>query len=104
MNPRKTEENQKNIEENIKKYSKLSQEELFKEFNTSYNGLSIVEIDDRIEEYGENIIDIKNNNTILNRLKEAFINPFNIVLILVAIITFKQILQLQNRKIMQHLY
>ena len=104
MNPRKTEKNQKNIEENIKKYSKLSQEELFKEFNTSYNGLSIVEIDDRIEEYGENIIDIKNNNTILNRLKEAFINPFNIVLILVAIITFKQILQLQNRKIMQHLY
>lgn len=76
------------IDEILKRYSILPQEQLFKEFNTSYKGLSIVEIDDKIEEYGKNIIDIKNNNTLLNRLKDAFINPFNIVLILVSIITF----------------
>ena len=76
------------IDEILKRYSILPQEQLFKEFNTSYKGLSIVEIDDKIEEYGKNIIDIKNNKTLLNRLKDAFINPFNIVLILVSIITF----------------
>ena len=35
-----------------------------------------------------NIIDRKDNNTIWHRLKEALINPFNIVLFIVAIITY----------------
>ena len=84
----KIEEKQKNVEKKLKRYSNLKIEELFKEYKTSYSGLSIVEIDDRIEEYGKNTIEIKSNNTLLGRLKEAFINPFNIVLILVAIVTF----------------
>ena len=58
------------------------------EYKTSYEGLSCVEIEEKQDEYGKNILDFKNNNTVFNRLKEAFINPFNIVLILVAIITF----------------
>ena len=81
-------ENQKNIQEMIKKCSKISTEKLFEQYNTSLEGISIVEIDDRIDEYGKNNIEIKSNNTIFRRLKEAIINPFNIVLILVAIITF----------------
>lgn len=84
----KIEERQKIIENNLKRYSNLKIEKLFEEYKTSYGGISIVEIDDRIEEYGKNLIDIKSNKTLLNRLKEAFINPFNIVLFLVAIITF----------------
>ena len=43
------EEGQKMIDEILKRYSILPQEQLFKEFNTSYKGLSIVEIDDKIE-------------------------------------------------------
>ena len=81
-------ENQKNIQEMIKRCSNISTEKLFEQYNTSFEGISIVEIDDRIEEYGKNNIEIQSNNTIFLRLKEAIINPFNIVLILVAIITF----------------
>lgn len=82
------EERQRVVQENLKKYSSISIPELLKEYETSYGGLSIVEIDDRIEKYGKNTIEVKSNNTLLHKLKEAFINPFNMVLILVAIITF----------------
>lgn len=88
MKQDKIEDRQKVVEENLKRYSNLDIEELFKEYKTSYSGISIIELDDRLEEYGKNIIDTKNNNSLINRLKEAFINPFNMVLILVAIITF----------------
>ena len=81
-------ENQKKTEEKIKRLSKISKEELFAEFKSSINGLSIVDIDDLIDEYGKNIIDFGENKTIFHKIKEAIINPFNIVLILVAIITF----------------
>jgi len=72
----------------LKEDSKLSIDKLLKKYHTSQEGISIVDVEDRLFKYGTNIIDIKNNNTIWNRLKEAFINPFNIVLIIVAIITF----------------
>ncbi len=81
-------ENYKKTEKLIKERSKLSVDRLLKRYNTSLDGISIVEVDDRIKEYGKNIIDIKDNNTLMNRIKEAFINPFNIVLMMVAIITF----------------
>ena len=87
--------NKKVINENIKitenlliENSKLKLDKLFKKYETSQEGISITDIDDKLEEYGKNIIDIKDNNTIWHRLKEAFINPFNIVLTIVAIITF----------------
>lgn len=75
------------IEHNLKKYSKMEKAEILHEFDTSENGLSCIIIDEKQEKYGKNIIDINNNNTMLKRLKESFINPFNIVLIIVAIVT-----------------
>ena len=76
------------MEEKLKKYSKMSNDELYKELNSSDEGISIVDLEEKLEQYGKNIIDLKNNNTWLNKIKEAIINPFNIVLILVAIVTF----------------
>ena len=76
------------IEQNLKKYSQMNNDEILHELDTSENGLSCIIIDEKQEEYGKNIIDINNNNTTFKRLKEAFINPFNIVLIIVAIVTF----------------
>ena len=84
----KIDDKNKQIEANLKRYSKMNTSNILKEFKTSSDGLSCVEIEEKQEEYGKNIIEIKNNNTILNRLKEALINPFNIVLLLVAIVTF----------------
>ena len=76
------------MEESLKKYSKMKSEELYKELNSSDEGISIVDLEEKLDQYGKNIIDVKNNNTWLNKIKEAIINPFNIVLILVAIVTF----------------
>ena len=81
-------EEYKNVENKLKEDSKLKEDKLFKKYKTSLNGISITEVEERMEEYGKNIIEIKDQNTIWHRLKEAFINPFNIVLMIVAIITF----------------
>ena len=81
-------EKQKELEKNIREDAKLDVKELLGKYNTTYEGLSVVDIDEKLEEFGENSIEIGNNNTIFHKLKEAFINPFNVVLILVAITTF----------------
>lgn len=81
-------ERQKIVERNLRESSKLEVGKLFEKLGTSYFGVSIVEVEDRLDEYGKNTIEIKNENTMLHKLKEAFINPFNIVLMLVAAITF----------------
>lgn len=81
-------ENQKQAEETLRRLSKISKEDLFAELKSSINGLSIVEIDDLLDDYGKNIIDFEENHTLLHKIKEAIINPFNIVLLIVAIITF----------------
>ena len=91
-------EKQKIVEKELRKNSKLDLKKLFNKLNTSINGISIVELEERLEENGKNTIEVKNENTILHRLKEAFINPFNIVLIIVAIITLITDVIIANEK------
>lgn len=81
-------ENLKNAEKLLKEDSKLKIEKLLEKYGTSLEGISIVDVDEKIDQYGKNTIDIKDSNTIWHRLKDAFINPFNIVLMIVALITF----------------
>ena len=81
-------EKTKIVERDLRENSNLEVEKLFEKFKSSYSGISIVEVEDRLDEYGKNTIEIKNENTIWHKLREAFINPFNIVLMLVAVITF----------------
>ena len=89
MKIKKTEaiQKQKAIEEKLKNASSSNIQNLYVEYKTTNEGISIVDVDDKLEEYGKNAIQLKNNNTILHNLKEAFINPFNMVLIIVAIVT-----------------
>lgn len=84
----KVEEKQRELENRIRRLSKLNIKDLFKEYNTSYGGISVVEVDDRIDKFGKNNIEIDSKSTVLTRLKDAFINPFNVVLIMIAVITF----------------
>ena len=88
MSLKEIKKSDKSIEENLKENSKLKIDDLFEKYNTSYEGISVVELEDRLDEYGRNVIDTGNNHTVLDRIKEAVINPFNIVLIVIAIITF----------------
>ncbi len=68
--------------------SKLKEREVLKKYNTGYKGYeeSIVEL--MREEYGENEITYKKGNSIIKKLFEAFINPFTIILIILAIVSF----------------
>lgn len=66
----------------------MSQEEILKKYKTSLEGLSVVEIEEKVKDFGENTIKTTGQKTLFKRLKEAFINPFNLVLILVAIVNF----------------
>lgn len=81
-------ERQKILEKNLREDAKLSLKELFEKYETSDEGLSVVNIEEKQEKFGKNEIEVGNKNTLAHKLKEAFINPFNIVLIIVAIATF----------------
>ena len=87
---KKTNDNskQKNVEKLLAEECRYNVEDLFQVYKTSEEGISVVEVDERLERYGKNIVEIKNMNTIWHKLKEAFINPFNIVLMVVAVLTF----------------
>ena len=75
------------VEKQLAQMAKISDEELFEKLGTDIEGLNQVEASERLEEYGKNIIDAGNGNNLLKRVREALINPFNIVLLLVAAVT-----------------
>ncbi len=81
-------EKQKLVEANLRVGSLLPIEELYLKYNSSDEGLSIVNIEDLLDEYGENRIDLGDENTLWKQLRDAIINPFNIVLLVVAVISF----------------
>lgn len=78
----------KEMESNLIKYSHKEINKVFEQLKTEIDGLNQVEVDERLEEYGKNIIDIATNNRLAKKVEEAIINPFNVVLIIVAIVTF----------------
>jgi len=87
MSERKNDNRAQEVERNLINDSRLDDAALFAKYRTDSEGLNQVEAAERLEEYGRNIIDIKNENSLLNRIKDAVINPFNIVLMIVAAVT-----------------
>jgi len=74
-------------EKNLRNYAFLSVEELYSSMSATAAGLTAGQVEERQDEYGKNIITTGKSNTVLHRLQEAVINPFNIVLLVIAIIT-----------------
>ena len=72
----------------LRKYATSSWDYLLKEIDTTVEGLTVKVAEERLEENGSNKITISNHNTTGRRLQEAIINPFNIVLLVIAAITF----------------
>ena len=87
MSERRNDSRAQEVERNLIAVSRLSDEQLFEKYRTEADGLNQVEAAERLEEYGRNIIDVSNENSLLSRIKDAVINPFNIVLMIVAIVT-----------------
>ena len=92
-----TEERKNEVDKLLKESSRLSQEEILKKYDTTLEGYDEIEVEERLEEYGNNIIDIKNETSLFESIKESVINPFNIVLIIVAIVTFITDIAIANK-------
>ena len=76
------------VEKILLELSGMEEKALFEKYQTDEEGLDPVQASDRLEEYGRNIIDFGKEKSLIVRIKDAIINPFNIVLLVVAIITF----------------
>ena len=79
---------QAEVEKTLLELSSMEQKALFEKYQTDEDGLDPVQAADRLEEYGKNIIDFGKEKSLAVRIKDAIINPFNIVLLVVALITF----------------
>ena len=79
---------QAEVEKTLLELSSMEQKALFEKYQTDEDGLDPVQAADRLEEYGKNIIDFGKEKSLAVRIKDAIIKPFNIVLLVVALITF----------------
>ena len=82
-----TAERREDVEKKLTEYSRMDQGALFEAFGSDEEGLDPVQAADRLEEYGRNIIDYGKEKSLVKRISEALINPFNLVLLAVAVIT-----------------
>lgn len=72
------------IDKQLIDLSQLSKEQILEKYNVDLEGLNQIEADEKLEEEGRNIIDIQTEKGMLRKLEEAVINPFNVVLIIIA--------------------
>ena len=70
----------------IKKYAYCDIEQIYKEIDTSPNGLTYDRIKVKRNQYGSNSF-TKNDDTFLCCIYRAFINPFNMILLILGIIS-----------------
>lgn len=56
-------------------------------FNTSLDGLTENKVEESKDIYGKNVVTSSNKNSLIKRLYGAFINPFTLVLIVLAIVS-----------------
>lgn len=85
---KKTMDNHKKIEIELKEKSLLQQKELLEQYKVTIEGYNELEAAEKLEQVGKNKIRTKQEKSFLKRIQEAIINPFNVVLILVGMVTF----------------
>ena len=76
------------VEKILLELSGLEKKALFDKYQTDEDGLDPIQATERLDEYGKNIIDFGKEKNLAQRISDAIINPFNIVLLVVAAITF----------------
>lgn len=82
------EENYKKISNELIKNSNLPKEDLLRKFSSTTNGLSSTEVEKRIEKYGLNAVNESKKDSVLMQFIKSFMNYFNLVLVLIAIISY----------------
>ena len=91
----KVKRNQSICENRLKKLSLLSRTDLVDRFKIEFNketneplGLSEKTAEHKLERYGTNEIIVGHKETVLDRLRESLVNPFNIVLLSIAVVSY----------------
>ena len=72
----------------IHENSEFSNNELLEKFNTSIDGLSESQIKKNISTYGKNDTNLNKDKPMIVQFIKAFINPFALVLVIIAIISY----------------
>lgn len=75
------------IKDKLINASKMEREELFSEMNTSLSGLTEEFAESQRDKFGRNELSHEKQESVLSKLINAFINPFTVVLIILASIS-----------------
>lgn len=68
-------------------YARMETSSVLRDYKTQVSGLSSSEAEKRLDEHGPNVISEGYKDTVWSRLFGAAVNPFNIILIVIAIVT-----------------
>ena len=71
----------------IKKYAYCEPSEIYRDIGASPDGLPIEQIESMREKYGRNSFNERKNDTMMQRLRRAFINPFHVILFVLGIVS-----------------
>ncbi len=71
----------------IRKYAYREVTQLYGELGSSPAGLSPEQVEKQREKYGSNRFGSRRSDTMLRRLRRAFINPFNVILFVLGCIS-----------------
>jgi Mg2+-importing ATPase len=80
--------NRRDTEKKLRDYAFLEEEKLLSTLSASKTGLSTEGALERQNEFGANVITAGNKDTTLHRLREAVINPFNVILLVIAAVNY----------------
>ena len=71
----------------IKKYAYRDVSEIYRDIPTTPDGLPSGQVEAMQEKYGKNGFTERKNDTLLHRLRRAFISPFNVILFVLAMVS-----------------
>ena len=75
------------LDSRIKKYAYREASEIYRDIGAPPDGLSSEQVETMRERYGTNSFTERNNDTTAHRLRRAFINPFNVILFVLGIVS-----------------
>ncbi|MBR0420720.1 MAG: magnesium-translocating P-type ATPase [Erysipelotrichaceae bacterium] len=76
------------VEERLTSFSGMPVQEVFDFFKVTNDGLNAEQIEAGQEKFGPNIITTGNENSVFTRIRDALINPFNLVLMAVIVVSY----------------
>lgn len=76
------------IHQRVLHYAHTGTDALYRDFHISEDGYDNAQVEESRQQYGSNLLTGRAKDTVLHRLRRAFINPFTIILFFLAIISF----------------